>query len=215
MDIWQGLRVSRKLRPRLEVFADLRRDEQTFVRTRLAPTATDRTGDQYELSVGANWVASPRDRFGVMAGHRRKYARAVAQAYRRESLGVDYTRLLGRGMFLATSLVGQFDRYDRPDVTISTLGRNDDALTGSLMLGAPLSLFWKPLGGFMGTLGVERFQQTSNLINYDYSNNRLTAMGTDIRRTGYCSSDALRARRTCSRLWRAVASPGACLSAAR
>lgn len=175
-NVWAGLRVSRKIRPRLEVYADFRRDEQKFVRTRLVPNAEDRTGDQYDLAVGANWVASPRDRFGFMAAHRRKYARAVAQAYRRESLGVDYTRLLGRGMFLAAGLVGQFDRYDRPDRTLSHLGRQDDAVIGSLLFGAPLSLIWKPLDGFMGTLGVERFQQSSNLINYDYSNNRLSAM---------------------------------------
>jgi len=175
-NIWEGLRVSRKVRPRLEVYADFRREEQKFVRTRLVGNAEDRTGDQYDLSVGANWIASPRDRFGAMAGHRRKYARAVAQAYRRESLGVDYTRLLGRGMFLAAGITGQFDRYDRPDTTISTQGRNDDAFVGQLLFGAPLSLLWKPLDGFMGTLGVERFQQNSDLINYDYSNNRLTAM---------------------------------------
>lgn len=175
-NVWGGLRVSRKVRPRLEVYADFRRDEQKFVRTRLVPNAEDRTGDQYDLSVGANWVASPRDRIGFMAAHRRKYARAVAQAHRRESLGVDYTRLLGRGMFLAAGIVGQFDRYDRPDRTISHLGRQDDAVIGSLLFGAPLSLIWKPLDGFMGTLGFERFQQSSNLINYDYSNNRLTAM---------------------------------------
>lgn len=175
---WEGLRVSRKLRPRLELYADFRHEDQGFVKTKLVPNAEDRTGDQYDLSVGANWIASPRDRFGITGGHRRKYARAVAQAYRRESLGLDYTRLLGRGMFLATGLAVQFDRYDRPDRTLSHLGRNDDALIGQLLFGAPLNLLWEPLDGFMGTLGYERFQQTSNLVNYEYSNNRLTAMIT-------------------------------------
>lgn len=176
--VWEGLRVSRRLRPRLEVYADFRREDQKFVRTRLVPNAEDRTGEQWELSLGANWIASPRDRFGFAGGHRRKHARAHAQAYRREFLGADYTRLLGRGMFLAAGILGQFDRYDRPDVALSHLGRSDDTVIGSLMFGAPLSLLWKPLGGFTGTLGVERFQQTSNLINYEYSNNRLTAMVT-------------------------------------
>lgn len=177
-NLWQGLRVSRKLKPRLEAYADLRREDQGFVRTRYVPTAEDRTGEQYDLTVGANWVASPRDRLAVFAGHRRKYARAVAQAYRRETLGGDYTRLLGRGMFFVAGLSGQFDRYDRPDVSLSTMGREDDALIGQVLLGAPLALLWKPLSGFTGTVGYERFQQYSNILNYKYTNNRLTAMVT-------------------------------------
>jgi len=174
-DWWQGLRVSKIVRPRVEVWGDFRHEDQGFVRTRLVANATDRTGDQFDFGLGASWIATPRDRFAVNIGHRRKYALAVAQAYRRESIGADYTRLLGRGMFVAAGLAGQFDRYDRPDVTISSQGRDDDALIVQLLFGAPLSLLWKPLGGFTGTLGYERFQQVSNLVNYEYTNNRLTA----------------------------------------
>ncbi|MEK7233990.1 MAG: tetratricopeptide repeat protein [Elusimicrobiota bacterium] len=175
-DVWQGLRVSRRIRPRVEAFADFRYEDQQFVRTRLVPSAENRTGGQWDYGVGARWVATPRDRIGLTLGHRRKYARAVAQAYRRESLGIEYTRLLGRGMFLAAGLTGQFDRYDRPDLTLGSQGRSDDALVGQLLFGAPLNLLWKPLAGFTGTFGYERFRQTSNLTNYEYSDNRLTAM---------------------------------------
>ncbi len=175
-DFWQGLRVSRRIRPRLELYADFRREDQGFVRTRLVPAAEERTGEQWDFNLGANWVATPRDRFGVMVGHRRKHARAVAQAYRRESLSIEYTRLLGRGMFLAAGLTGQFDRYDDADPSIIRLGRSDDAMIAQLLFGAPLKILWKPLDGFTGTLGYERFRQTSNIVNYEYSNNRLTAM---------------------------------------
>lgn len=177
-DVWEGLRVSRRIRPRLEAFADIRHEDQQFVRTRLVPTAEDRTGGQWDFGAGVNWVATPRDRFSFTAGHRRKYARAVAQAYRRESLGAEYTRLLGRGIFFVAGLSGQFDRYDRPDVSISTMGREDDALITQIMFGVPLSLFWKPLAGFTGTFGYERFRQTSNLLNYEYSNSRVSGMIT-------------------------------------
>lgn len=175
-DVWEGLRVSRRIRPRVEVFADIRHEDQQFVRTRLVPTAEDRTGGQWDYNAGVNWVVTPRDRFSFTAGHRRKYARAVSQAYRRESLGGEYTRLLGRGIFFAASLIGQFDRYDRPDVSISAMGREDDALVTQIMFGVPLNLFWKPLAGFTGTFGYERFRQTSNLLNYEYSNSRVSGM---------------------------------------
>ena len=175
-NLTQGVRVARKIRPRLELWLDFRHEDQKFVRTPLIVNAEDRTGDQYDAGFGANWVASPRDRFGFTFGHRRKQARAIASAYRRESVGAEYTRLLGGGMFLSAGLTGQFDRYDRPDPTVSTLGRSDDAFIAQLLYGMPLSLFWKPLAGFTGTFGVERFQQSSNLINYEYFNTRLTAM---------------------------------------
>jgi hypothetical protein len=170
----QGLRLLRKLAPRVDGWAEFRREDQAFVRTPLIVNADDRTGDQFDYSLGASWAATPRDRFGATLLHRRKYAKAVAFAYRRESIGVDYTRLLGRGMFLATGITGQFDRYDRPDRAISHLGREDDAFTATLQYGAPLDLLWSPLKGFTAVLGVERFQQTSNLLNYDYSNNRVS-----------------------------------------
>lgn len=173
---WESLRVSRRVRPRLQAFAELRHDDQGFVRTRYIPTAVERTGHQWDLSAGLSWAASPRDRLGLTLLHRRKYAVTVAQAYRRESVGAEYTRLLGRGMFAAALLTAQFDRYDRPDRTLSSQGRSDDALIGQLLFGAPLSVLWKPLAGFNATLGYERFKQISNLINYAYTNNRLTAM---------------------------------------
>ena len=175
-DWWQSLHVAHKFRPRLELWGDFRHDDQGFVRTPLVVNAKDRTGDQFDVSFGANWIATPRDRFGVTLLHRRKYAQLVAQAYRRESIGLDYTRLLGRGMFAYASLVKQFDRYDRPDVSLSTLGRSDDATVAQLLFGMPLSLFWKPLAGFTSTFGYERFYQLSNLTNYTYTNNRLNAM---------------------------------------
>ncbi|UPT73289.1 MAG: tetratricopeptide repeat protein [Elusimicrobiota bacterium] len=175
-DIWQGARFSRKIRPRLEAYADFRHEDQGFVRTRQVTNAEDRTGGQWDYGVGANWVATPKDRFGARLGHRRKYAKAVAFAYRRESIALDYTRLFGRGVFFAAGLTAQFDRYDRPDLTLSTLGRNDDAVITNLLLGTPLKNFWAPLDGFTGTVGWERFAQDSNLINYKYSNNRVSAM---------------------------------------
>ena len=174
-NVWQGLRVARKVLPRIEVWGETRRENQQFQNTRLVTNGIDRKGEQYDFALGANWVASPRDRWGLSVGHRRKLAENVSAAYRRESVSVDYTRLLGRGMFLATGVTGQFDRYDRPDRALSTDGRSDDAVVTNLLFGAPLSLLWKPLDGFTGTLGWERFSQHSNLLNYIYSNNRVAA----------------------------------------
>lgn len=173
---WQSLRASRRLRAPLTLWGEARREDQDFLKTRLIPNGEDRKGEQFDFSLGASWAATPRDRLGLSAGHRRKRAKNVVQAYRRESATFDYTRLLGRGAFLSASVTGQFDRYDRPDPTVSRRTRSDDALVTSLLAGAPLTLLWKPLKGFTGTLGWERFSQDSNLLTYQYTNNRLSAL---------------------------------------
>lgn len=171
-----GVRVSRKLSRRSEVWTSLDREDQGFIKTPLLATGDERRGDQYSWALGGLYILTPFDRLSATLGHRRKLAKAVRNAYRRESLGVEYTHLLGRGMFLVAGLSGDFDRYDRADNTVSEMVRHDNAATFTLLYGAPLSLLWKPLDGFTGTLGYERFQQDSNLTNYKYSNNKLTAL---------------------------------------
>jgi hypothetical protein len=174
----QGLRVSRRVSRRSEVWADFEREDQDFLRTPLITNGADRKGDQYDASLGANYLITPSDRVSATFTHRRKFARADFDAYRRESLGLEYMRLLGRGMFAVAGASEQFDRYDRADATIVANPRHDDGFTGQLLFGAPLNLLWKPLDGFTGTLGYERFQQRSNLTNYQYSNDKLTALLT-------------------------------------
>ena len=174
----QGLRVSRRLTRRTEVWADFTREDQGFMRTSLVPLGNERKGDQYDLSLGGAHLLTAFDRLSLTIGHRRKLAKVRYSAYRRESLSFEYTRLLGRGMFAVAGLATDFDRYDCEDGTVSPIVRHDDALTGQLLFGAPLSLLWKPLDGFTGTLGYEHFLQHSNLTNYQYANNKLTALLT-------------------------------------
>jgi len=174
----QGLRLSRRLSRRSEIWADFSHEDQDFRRTPLIPLGDERKGDQYDWGLGASYLLTAFDRLSMTLGHRRKYALQVFDAYRRESLALEYTRLLGRGMFLVAGLSAQYDRYDRADNTISEMNRHDDAYTAQLLYGAPLSLLWKPLDAFTGTLGYQRFQQRSNLTNYQYSNDQLTALVT-------------------------------------
>lgn len=174
---WQSLRVSRRLRAPVTLWAEVRREDQEFQRTRLIPNGADRSGDQYDAATGVSWVATPRDRLGASAGFRRKSAVIRSLAYDRKSLGVDYTRLLGRGVFASASATAQFDRYDHSDPFVDRRRRRaDDALVTNVLVGAPLSLLWKPLNAFTATAGWERFAQHSNLENYAYTNHRFSAL---------------------------------------
>ncbi|MEK7389097.1 MAG: tetratricopeptide repeat protein [Elusimicrobiota bacterium] len=171
-----GLSLTRRISRRCELAAEFERADQGFIRAPAVTAGADRRGDQYTFGVTGRFLATPLDRFSASLGHRRKFARADYLAYRRESIGVDYTRLLSRGMFASAGATVDLDRYERADKSVSERVRQDNAATFSLLYGMPMNIVSKRLDGFTGTLGYERFQQSSNLTNFTYSNNRLTAM---------------------------------------
>jgi hypothetical protein len=175
-----GLRVSRHWNRQWESWFEFGHSYQDFVNTPRVPNATDRTGDQLDWTLGSAWSPTPTDRFTLTGLHRRKYALLVADsAYRRESFGGEWLHLLGNGRFLVMSMTGQFDRYEVPDATVidGTI-RHDDAVIGQLMYGQPLDLVWSRLKDFTGSVGYEYFMEHSNIPNFDYSNNKLTALVT-------------------------------------
>lgn len=175
-----GLRVSRRWGRSLDSWFEFGHSYQDFVNTPRVVNAEDRTGDQLDWTVGSGWTATPSDRLSLTLLHRRKYARNVSNsAYRRESIGGEWLHLLGRGRFLVASMTGQFDRYELPDgVVLPGVVRHDDAVIGQLLYGQPLDLLWSRLRDFTGSVGYEYFMEHSNVVNYDYSNNKLTALVT-------------------------------------
>lgn len=173
-----SLRAYRRLSRSHDAWLEFSHAYQDFMNSRLFSTAGDRTGDQFDWSAGAGWNASPADRFALEGVYRRKFSRRVFNAYHRLGADLDYTRLLGRGRFLMLGAGLLFDRYEQPETIVSIRTRSDDAWRLRASLGAPLSLFWRPLDGFTGILGVERFQQDSNLTGYSYENHRLSALVT-------------------------------------
>lgn len=175
-----GLRVARRWSKEYESWFEFSHSYQDFVNTPRVVSAEDRTGDQMDWTVGSAWYESPTDRFSLTALHRRKFAQNVAAAaYRRESVGGEWLHLLGRGRFLVLGMTGQFDRYELPDPSVQGgIVRHDDAVIGQVLYGQPLDLVWKRLRDFTGSLGYEYFMEHSNLPNFDYSNNKLTALVT-------------------------------------
>lgn len=175
-----GLRASHRWNRSCESWFEFVHSYQDFVNTPRVSNADDRTGDQLDWTVGSAWTADPRNRLSLTLLHRRKYAKSVAPAaYRRESIGGEWLHLLGRGRFLVLGMTGQFDRYEVPDITVyRSIVRHDDAVIGQVLYGQPLDLLWSPLRNLTGSIGYEYFMEHSNLINYDYSNDKLTAFVT-------------------------------------
>lgn len=172
----QSLRAVRRLSRRAQAWAEFRREDQEFLRTPRVVVGDQRAGDQYDYVLGGLYILSPADRLTGTVGYRRKLALRDFNAYRRATLGAEYTRLFGKGTFGMLGVTADFDRYEREDFTVSSKVRRDTALTLDLLVGAPLSLVWKPLEGFTATAGFQRFQEASSITNYQYTNHKLTGL---------------------------------------
>lgn len=173
-----GLRASRRLRPGLDAWAEFQYGYQKFQSSRLFRTAPERTGDQYDTTLGADWSARPATLLSARLLHRRKVAYRAFNAYRRLQLDLDWIQLLGKGRFALLGVTSRLDRYEQPERAISRRLRSDDAWSVRLMYGTPLAGLWAPLKDFSAVFGVEHLLQQSNLTSYEYENTRLSSMIT-------------------------------------
>lgn len=173
-----GLRASRRLRPGLDVWGEFQYGYQKFQSSSLFRTAPERTGDQYDTTLGAGWSVRPATLLSARLLHRRKIAFRAFNAYRRLQLDLDWTQLLGKGRFALLGVTSRLDRYEQPERAVSRRTRSDDAWGVRLMYGTPLTELWAPLRDFSAVFGFEHLLQQSNLTSYEYSNNRLSSMIT-------------------------------------
>lgn len=173
-----SLRLENKRRGGVVLYADLRGLYQDYAQTFFVRTAEERNGPQWDFSLGGMLPLSPRWRTGASYTHTEKAAARDYNGFRRDLARVDATWLPGRGMFVNGALAFGADRYDTPDTAVSRSLRRDSSLRASATFGAPLSLLHPKLKDLMWTAGYEHYRNMSNLINYDYFNNRITSMLT-------------------------------------
>lgn len=171
------INFERKINRTVDVFVGGRSTFQEFIDGPAAPTAWMRTGNQTEFRFGANFVLNPKMRLTTSFQHTDKDAKRRWNAYTRESLRGSHAWLLGNGRFLLTSLTINFDRYDRPDYVISAKERSDNTMRLGAIFGTPLGEAGL-LKDVLWTFNYEIFYSNSNLINYDYYNNKLNMMFT-------------------------------------
>jgi|GEM_PF-1700432 len=170
------LRVSRRINREWDAFADFTASQQVFYDTDQITDGSDRSGFQFTYQLGGAWTPDPADRFALTVEHQRKFAIQVYDAYRREGLTFDYTRLLGRGCFALAGITMNFDRYEQPEPAISVINRNDNGFIPHATFGAPLDPLWRGLRGFTGTLSFQYQAEQSTVENYTYSNAEVTGL---------------------------------------
>jgi tetratricopeptide (TPR) repeat protein len=170
------LRVSRRWSREFDTWLDLADSRQVFYNTALITNGSDRSGDQYDLSLGASWAPDPADRVALTFLHQRKMAVQVFDAYSREGITLDYTRLLPHSCFALVGLTANYDRYEQPDQLVAPAARSDDGYIPHLAVGAPLDPLWNLLKGFTGTLGFQYQVERSSVLNYQYTNAEVNAL---------------------------------------
>lgn len=168
-----GLRMDKTLTSRLVGHAEAIYTYQNFIDNPAAPTAQDRSGPQYEAYLGGDYVLNATNRFGTTVGYLHKSAAADFWNYNRAALQFTDTWLLGKGMFLASSLNINLDYYEHPDLALTTIQRVDKTFIPQIVYGVPLGLIAKPLNTTLFTITYRYYHALSTVMNYAYTDNRI------------------------------------------
>lgn len=172
------LRVDRRVNKHLSLNTAFSTVFNDHVRTTDIPTATERTGNEAGIKVGAQVTASPTQRVNVDVGYQQRDARKMYNGYERNSLSLTHSWLLGKGRFLLSGVNLDRDRYSAPDLAIANQERADDKARLSWTFGQPLSPLGKLFEPLLLTATYEYLQVNSNILNYSYTNNKVSGMLT-------------------------------------
>lgn len=139
---------------------------------------TQRSGRTYEAEAGFSQVLDPTQRVRASFKHARTIAARGFNSFEREEISASHTLLFEDGDFLLTSLTLNHDRYDRPELAISSQDRYDTSGRVRVTYGVPLGTLAedtpKLLEDLTLTLSAEAFRQISSITNYTYNNYRFS-----------------------------------------
>ena len=174
----ESLRFDRKIGGRLAVYGKTGYTRVGYNATPIVPTGPQRTGDVIDGEVGAAAALCPRFSLSGSYNHSNVGALERFDAFRREALSLTPTLLLGRGQFIFAAMTLNFDQYEQPEAAISASIRKDTMFRGRLTYGVPMGFIAAPLKNLLGTLSYEYFTSHSNIMNYSYTNNKVSTLFT-------------------------------------
>ncbi len=169
------LRLDKKLGESLSVFGTAGHQRQDYARTRVVPTADQKTGDQLFGGGGFNASFSRGLSLSGSFTHTFQGAREAFNTYRREAWNLALTKVLAKGRFTQLSFSPQLDFYDAAELALSRKIRQDHTYRCRLTYGTPLGFVAAPLNDVLATFSYEYFHALSNLPNNAYTNNKLSS----------------------------------------
>lgn len=170
------LAFSRQLTPRVDASLESAYARQLYNATQIVPRGFQRTGDKIEGGGGLGFMLTPNMKIEVSVAHLNFGAASSFDAYRRETFTVSHSWLLGKGQYLLTSFIANYDRYQAPEAAISAKARRDDTYRVRLTYGFSLGALSRLLKNAGWTMTYEYYQALSNVTNYAYSNNKVSGL---------------------------------------
>ena len=173
-----NLRGEHQITGDLQGFVFTEAERQIYKSIGETTTAPEKTGPQFTFGGGFNYALNPEMKVGMELSSIRKFAARNFNSYDGEAVTLSHTWLLGGGMFLLSSVVGEIDRYWESDPTVSDMTRRDRVGKLRLTLGVPVTALIDEEGtipflrDLTLTIGGEALRQSSNLTNYTYNNRR-------------------------------------------
>jgi hypothetical protein len=176
-----SLRLDRKLNKKTDALLETKYVYQDNVATPNVSSNPERRGGLYSVSAGVGRILTPVMKLNMDIGVSYKRAKKTYNSFDGFSLGLRHAWLLGRGMFLLSSVSAEWDEYSQADTILSATTRSDDILRGGLLYGIPVSTLHsrlKNLKDLTLTVNCEQLRSKSSVLNYTYINNKAALMLT-------------------------------------
>ena len=127
---------------------------------------------------GGDYILGPTMRIGAGYTHSWKHAQRHYNAFERNGVSVNHVWLLGRGTFLLSNGVLNYDNFNQPDAALSAKERRDTTWRASATYGVPLTLLHPKLQDLLLAFTYEYYQALSTVENFAYTNNKIGTLLT-------------------------------------
>lgn len=174
------LDIVMRWRPDFKTYLNIRGDDEDFRATPNYLSAALRSGKRYSVRGGGVWHLSPTQSVAVEGLYMDKQGQTGFESYARYGASAQHTWLLGRGAFTVAGVWAEKSDYDASDPFVSAQTREEWLYRARFTVGAPLDYFASNLPESIGDINIiaqyEYETADSNILNYDYSTNKVNLM---------------------------------------
>ncbi len=164
------VRGEKALGPRASLTASFTRERRRFKNSPASSTYEDRNGRAHEGKIGITAAFSPKDMLTATLNIRRESTKTRYNDNRQAGITLGYTHLFEKGWFINVLLNRKRTRYGGADPLVnSDVIRHDNERSMTITLGKRIN------DKLTATCGYQYKNINSNLQNYEYENERVSA----------------------------------------
>ncbi|PJB25175.1 MAG: hypothetical protein CO113_10030 [Elusimicrobia bacterium CG_4_9_14_3_um_filter_62_55] len=170
------IRLEGRLTPKAGVWMEGKGAYEDFARPSIAPASPERRGPRWEAGAGLSLGGGPGWRLQAGLRHAEKYAANRVHAYLRDGVDGALSWESATGAFARVSAGVDWDRYAKADLVVSSRRRVDILGRYGAALGTPLGFLHPWMNSLSVSALLERVEASSSLLNYRYTENRVSLM---------------------------------------